>query len=89
MLDRYLARSGADRAGFLRAVHALGAQRNFKILGLFLRLARRDGKPGYLRHLPRVHAHLLRDLAHPDLAPLASWAAQRIPAPDAILAAVP
>lgn len=87
MLDRYLARSGAERAGFLRAAHALAAQRNLKILGLFLRLARRDGKSGYLRHLPRVWAHLQRDLAHPDLAPLAGWVARRLPPPEAILQA--
>ncbi len=49
-----------------RRAHALAAQRNLKILGLFTRLARRDGKPRYLRHLPRVWAHLQRDLAHPD-----------------------
>ena len=84
MLERYLGRTGRDRADFMRAAHALSAQRNLKILGLFVRLARRDGKPGYLRHLPRVWAHLQRDLAHPDLAPLAAWVARRLPAPEAI-----
>ncbi len=38
----------------------LAAQRNLKILGLFTRLCRRDGKPRYLAHLPRVWAHLAR-----------------------------
>ncbi len=85
MLDRYLARTGADRTAFLRAAHALAAQRNLKILGLFLRLDRRDGKPGYLRHLPRVWNHLQRDLAHPDLAPLAAWIARHVPPPHAVL----
>lgn len=84
MLDRYLARSGRDREDFLRAAHALAAQRNLKILGLFVRLARRDGKPGYLRLLDRVRAHLDRDLAHPDLAELRAWVARRVPPAAAV-----
>ena len=55
---------------FGAAYAVLGAQRNAKILGLFTRLARRDGKPQYLDLLPRVRAHLARDLRHPVLAPL-------------------
>ena len=58
---------------FDHAAHALSAQRNLKILGLFSRLARRDGKPRYLDLLPRVWGHLPRDLDHPALAPLAAW----------------
>ncbi len=87
MLDRYLTRTGRDREAFTRAAHALAAQRNLKILGLFVRLAHRDGKPGYLRLLPRVRDHLRRDLAHPDLAPLAAWAARHLPTPEAIATA--
>jgi N-acetylmuramate 1-kinase len=83
MTDRYLDRSGADPEAFAYAAHFLSAQRNIKILGLFARLARRDGKPGYLAHLPRVWDHLIRDLAHPDLAPLRAWVAAHVPAPDA------
>ena len=56
MTDRYLARSGADRDPFLLAAATLSAQRNLKILGLFTRLCRRDGKPRYLGYLPRVSA---------------------------------
>ncbi len=82
MIARYLDRGGADRAEFLRAASALSAQRNLKILGLFLRLARRDGKTGYLRLLPRVWAHLTRDLAHPDLASLRAFVVRRVPAPE-------
>lgn len=52
---------------------ALGAQRNSKILGIFARLAHRDGKPQYLTHIPRIWRYLARDLAHPGLAPLKSW----------------
>ena len=74
MLERYLsARPELDREVFRDACALLGAQRNAKILGLFARLARRDGKPRYLDLLPRVRGHLARDLRHPLLAPLRSW----------------
>lgn len=75
MVARYLAATGIDEESFSLALHLLAAQRNLKIIGIFVRLCRRDGKPGYLRHLPRVWAHLQRDLAHPALAPLRDWCA--------------
>ena len=62
-----------DPDAFSFAYSALGAQRNTKILGIFARLARRDGKPGYLRHVPRLWRYLERDLAHPDLSSLRAW----------------
>lgn len=78
-----------ERDAFAAACAALAAQRNLKIVGIFARLALRDRKPGYLALIPRVWAHLLRDLAHPALAPLARFVARRIPAPEpAALAAV-
>ena len=64
---------GVDADAFDAAYAMLGAQRNCKIVGIFTRLWRRDGKPAYLDHLPRVWAHLARDLAHPTLAPLRAW----------------
>lgn len=64
---------GFDRELFAFAYAALGAQRNTKILGIFARLARRDGKPGYLRHLPRIWGYLARDLEHPRLEALKRW----------------
>jgi aminoglycoside/choline kinase family phosphotransferase len=62
-----------DAEAFGRAYAILGAQRNTKILGIFARLSLRDGKHGYLGHLPRVAHYLLRNLTHPDLAPLKAW----------------
>ena len=59
--------------GFARLYATLAAQRATKILGIFARLDRRDGKPQYLRHMPRVWAYLQRSLAHPALAPLRAW----------------
>jgi len=68
-----------DADGFARAYALLGAQRNTKIMGIFARLALRDGKTAYLVHLPRVRAYLERDLQHPALAPLRAWYARHMP----------
>ena len=79
MLARYRDATGEGDA-FLDAYHVLGAQRNAKILGIFARLWRRDGKPRYAALCPRVWAYLERDLAHPALAPVARWFADNVPA---------
>ncbi len=57
----------------------LGAQRNAKILGIFTRLWKRDGKPLYLAYQPRVWSYLERDLAHPALAPVKAWVDANVP----------
>lgn len=62
-----------DEALFYKAYAAMGAQRNAKLLGLFVRLDERDGKPDYLKHLPRIHDYLARVLVHPVMAPVAAW----------------
>jgi tRNA threonylcarbamoyl adenosine modification protein YjeE len=59
-----------DQAGFAEAYAIMAAQRNSKILGIFVRLEKRDGKPYYLKHLPRIRDYLRRALAHPALASL-------------------
>ena len=82
MLARYLdASPGLDEAAFRAAYAILGAQRAVRIIGIFHRLARRDGKPAYLAHLPRVWAHLENNLAHAALVPVRAWFARRAPAP--------
>ena len=88
MVARYLAaRPELDPGAFRAAYAVLGAQRNLKIIGIFARLARRDGKPRYLALIPRVWRHLQRDLGHPALASLAAWLSRHAPAPEpAILA---
>ena len=74
MAERYLAAFPAlDRAAFLRSAAILAAQRNCKILGIFTRLWRRDGKPRYLAHIPRIWRLLEQELAHPALDPIARW----------------
>lgn len=59
-----------DRHQFDEAYAIMAAQRNSKILGIFVRLDRRDGKPDYLRHLPRIRDYLRRVMVHPSLAEL-------------------
>ena len=58
----------------------MSAQRNTRLLGVFSRLNRRDGKPHYLRHQPRIWGYLDRGLAHPSLADVSAWFAGRCPA---------
>ena len=74
MLDRYVAAAGvADKDRFRAHYEVLGAQRNTKILGIFTRLWKRDGKAHYLPLQPRVWSYLERNLAHPALAPVRAW----------------
>ncbi|HWF97286.1 MAG TPA: tRNA (adenosine(37)-N6)-threonylcarbamoyltransferase complex ATPase subunit type 1 TsaE [Xanthobacteraceae bacterium] len=84
LLGRYLRRRRAadpdfDGAQFIKIYVTLAAQRASKILGIFARLDLRDGKPQYLRHMPRIWGYLQRSLAHPALAPLNQWYAEHIP----------
>jgi aminoglycoside/choline kinase family phosphotransferase len=84
LLARYCAARAAREKQFssdkFRILYAtLGAQRNSKILGIFARLAKRDGKRGYLSHIPRVARYLERNLAHPALGALRAWYAREIP----------
>lgn len=69
-------------ANFVALYALMAAQRATKILGIFARLDRRDGKPQYLRHLPRVWRYLRRSLAQPTLAPLKAWYDAHVPAPE-------
>jgi len=63
----------SDEAAFRHAYAVLGAQRNAKILGIFVRLAERDGKPSYRELIPRVHAHFLGNLQGDIFADLRAW----------------
>lgn len=78
MLALYRERTGAGE-GFDTAYAILGAQRNVKILGIFARLAERDGKRRYLDYLPRVWGHVRRNLGHPAVAEVADWFRRHVP----------
>lgn len=71
--------AAADAEKFRAQMAVMAAQRNAKIVGIFTRLYKRDGKPRYLSYLPRVWGYLNRDLEHPALAPLKSWYDRTIP----------
>ncbi len=84
MTRRYIgARSardaGLDEEAFRFAAALLAAQRNTKIVGIFARLWKRDGKPRYTKFLPRMWGYLDRDLSHPALKPLKAWFDRHVP----------
>ena len=84
MTARYLdlrrkADASFDRDAFLFAAALLAAQRNTKIVGIFARLWKRDGKPRYTQYLPRMWGYLDRDLAHPALGTLKAWFDRHVP----------
>ena len=86
LLTRYIkARRAADDsfdpAGFAELYAIMSAQRNTRLLGTFARLNRRDGKPQYLRHQPRIWTYLNRSLAHPVLARAREWYSANVPPP--------
>ena len=64
---------------FARAYAIMAAQRATKIMGIFARLNRRDRKPQYLAHMPRVQHYLVKSLEHPALSDLKSWYENHIP----------
>ena len=81
-LQRYIMQAGiADAAGFRTGFALMSAQRHARIIGLFVRLMRRDGKPDYLPHLPRVWRMFERSLQHEALSPLRHWVDRLLPPP--------
>jgi len=68
--------SDFDEVRFSEAYAVMAAQRITKILGIFVRLAQRDGKPAYLSHLPRMLGYLDRVLDRPVLSDLKDWYAR-------------
>ncbi len=87
LLTRYIkarrtADPGFEPASFAELYAIMSAQRNTRLLGTFARLNRRDGKPQYLRHQPRIWTYLNRSLAHPGLAEFRDWYAANVPPPQ-------
>lgn len=80
MLAYYASDMTAAQSDRFRGHYAiLGAQRNTKIIGIFTRLWKRDGKARYLDFLPRMWGLLEKDLRHPALAPVSEWFHTNIP----------
>jgi aminoglycoside/choline kinase family phosphotransferase len=80
MLERYrdVARV-ADAEAFRAHYEILGAQRNVKILGIFTRLWKRDGKPFYPTMHPRIWNYVERNFRHPAVAPVRAWFDANVP----------
>ncbi|MBB5664144.1 hypothetical protein GGE68_002335 [Rhizobium leguminosarum] len=80
LMDDYLtlrrAQGGFHETEFMKAWAIMSAQRNCKLAGLWVRLLQRDGKPGYLKHMPRTLAYLQVAFEHEALAPLRDWCAR-------------
>jgi tRNA threonylcarbamoyl adenosine modification protein YjeE len=76
-LEPHFLQFGRDE--FAAAYATFGAQRGTRLLGLWARLLRRDGKPQYLQHYPRTWGYLARNLRHVTLAPLAAWYERHFP----------
>jgi len=68
-----------DEEQFRLTAAVLAAQRNAKIIGIYARLSKRDKKPRYLAHLPRVWRYMDRDLSHPALSKLKAWYRRVVP----------
>jgi tRNA threonylcarbamoyl adenosine modification protein YjeE len=68
-----------DSASFSQALALFSAQRLTKILGIFVRLDQRDGKPHYLQNIPMIEAYLRRNLTHFALGDLKAWYAENVP----------
>jgi aminoglycoside/choline kinase family phosphotransferase len=75
LLARYLAAFPAlDREAFEISFAILAAQRHTRVLGIFERLARHEGKLDYRRlHSPRVEKLLQQALQHPILVDVKNW----------------
>ena len=59
-----------------RSFDLMGVQRHLKAIGIFARLWHRDGKPGYLKNIPRTLGYVKAVSArYPELAPLGEWIA--------------
>ena len=65
-----------DMTKFVASYAIYGAQRATKVLGVFVRLAERDGKSSYMRYLPQVRTYLRRNLRHSALSDYQTWLAQ-------------
>jgi len=68
---------------FLRWFDWMGMQRHLKAVGIFARLAQRDGKPAYLADIPRT-LNYLREVSgrYSELGNFHTWMQEKLPAAD-------
>jgi hypothetical protein len=80
-LVRYVGATGLDDKDFRVGMALMAAQRHARIIGLWIRLLRRDGKPEYLQYMQRCWRMFERALKHEALTPLRHWVDRLLP-PD-------
>lgn len=75
LYERYLKGmgEGLDRQSFDYSFRVLAAIRHARILGVFVRLFKRDGKERYLQFIPHVHKLFNKTLENTVLLPLKLW----------------
>ncbi len=82
LLTRYLDNSPAHLGSpedIRRRYHLLAAQRHARILGVFVRLCQRDGKPRYLEWMPRVLRQFQTALTDANLTDISALLDARLP----------
>ena len=87
MLKRYFAAVSVDRDDFMTHFALHQVLQAFRIAGIFCRLNYRDGKPGYMVHVPRMERYIRKGLAHPACAQLKEWLDRYLPGFTAQVAA--
>lgn len=80
-IARYVAATGLDDRDFRLGLALMAAQRHARIIGLWIRLLRRDGKPEYLQHMQRCWRYFEQALEHEALRPLRLWVDRLLPPP--------
>ena len=88
MIGLYADRSGDDPHKLEAAFAAFSAQRNLRILGIFVRAAKEFGKTGHLAKLPRVYGYFTEALRHPIFEDVAEETLAAIAPPEVVLAEV-
>ncbi len=82
MLDRYLhavPNSCGTRGDILHRYHLMAAQRHTRLMGQFIRLMRRDHKPGYMKFMPRVAGQMQTALTAAGLTQISDFLDARLP----------
>lgn len=77
--DRYLGATSLDERDFRLGFALMAAQRHARIIGLWIRLLRRDGKPEYMQHMARCWNYFEHALQHEALRPLRLWVDRLLP----------
>jgi len=82
MLERYLEKipvACGTRAEILHRYYLMAAQRHTRLMGQFIRLKKRDSKPGYMQYMPRVARQMQAALAAAGLSEISDNLDAKLP----------